>query len=153
MVLTAHVAIGIALSQEIHNPLISWPASFGFHFLGDLVPHWDALTGSSKEKSIQPWRWILMILDIVCGLTLGLFFVFRALWFFGNAWQALNILGACFLSVLPDLVELPHVLLGKSNKISLLMLSIQRKIHIKQKLPWGFVTQILVIALAVFLAF
>ncbi len=151
MILTSHVAVGVAVASKVDNPLLSWPLSFGLHFLFDLVPHWDALTGSSKEQAIKPWRWVAMIFDIVCGLSLGLFFVFRALWLENNLLKAFNILGACFFSVLPDLSEFPYVLLGKNYKISMRILSIQKKMHFRMALPWGLFPQLLIAFIAILL--
>lgn len=153
MILASHVAVGIAIAETIENPLLSWPASFLLHFPFDLVPHWDALTGVSKEKSIQPWRWVSMILDIVLGLSLGLFFVFRALWLENNSFKAVNILGACFFSILPDLLEFPVVLLGKAYAPARLILNIQRKVHWRANLPWGLFPQLLVLIAAIFFSF
>ena len=151
MILTSHVAVGIATAEIIENPILSWPLSFGLHFLFDLVPHWDALTGASKEKVIKPWRWIIMIADIVLGLTLGLTFVFRALWFEGKPFKAFNILGACFFSILPDLLELPYVLLKKHFGPSEFILKIQQKLHWRANFPWGLFPQLIVLILAIFL--
>jgi hypothetical protein len=152
MILASHVAVGIVTAQKVKNPLLSWPLSFGLHFLFDLVPHWDALTGASKEKIIKPWRWTVMILDIVLGLTLGLTFVFRALWLEKNAFEALNILGACFFSILPDLIELPYVLLKKHFGPSKFILQLQQKLHWRALLPWGLFPQLLVMGVSIYLA-
>ncbi|MFH1896301.1 MAG: hypothetical protein ABH814_02395 [bacterium] len=152
MILTSHVAVGIATAELIENPALSWPTSFGLHFLFDLVPHWDALTGASKEREIRPWRWVVMIFDIVLGLTLGLTFVLRALWFEGKPFKAFNILGACFFSILPDLIELPYVLLKKHFGPSKAILKVQQKLHWRLNLPWGLFPQLLVAGAAIFLA-
>jgi len=151
MILTSHVAVGIATAEFIENPVLSWPLSFGLHFLFDLVPHWDGLTGASKESSIKPWRWAVIILDIVLGLTLGLTFVFRALWLENNPFKAFNILGACFFSILPDLMELPYVLFKRHLGPSRIILKVQRKLHWRAYLPWGLFPQLIVMALAIFL--
>lgn len=146
MLLTPHTFVGVAIGASVGDPLLAPMLSFGMHFLGDLVPHWDFFSNTSKEQRRNGWRPIAVMLDLVLGVAVGLTSVLYALWVLRKPSMALNILICGVAAVLPDILEAPYIY---SNKDPFSFITkIQRKMQFQAKLPWGMLTQLLVIGVS-----
>lgn len=145
MLLTPHTFVGIAIATAISNPFVAVPLSFLSHFAGDRVPHWDFYSNTPKEDRLKGWRPVAVMFDLVVGVAVGLTSTLYTLWVLKNPHLALNIFLCGIASVLPDVFETPYIF-GKSEpKILSYLTRIQRKIQFQAPLPWGIISQILII--------
>ncbi len=151
MLLTPHTFVGIAIATAIPNPFIAVPLSFFSHFVGDRVPHWDFYSNTQKEERLKGWRPVAVMLDLVIGVAVGLTTTLYTLWVLKNSHLALNIFLCGIASVLPDVLETPYIF-GKSEpKILSYLTSIQRRIQFQAPLPWGIISQIVIITASLIL--
>lgn len=144
MLLTPHVLVGVAIGTSIPNPIISGPLSLGMHFLGDMVPHWDFFSNTTREERLRGWRPVAVMADLVLAVSLGLTATLYALWVLNNQTLALSIFVAGISSVLPDALETPHIYMQKEWGLLSLLTNIQRRMQFQAPLPWGIISQILV---------
>ena len=145
MLLTPHTFVGVAIATSVSNPLVAVPLSFVMHFFGDKVPHWDFYSNTPMEKRRTGWRPLAVMADLVLGVAVGLSFTYYALWSMGDTALALNIFLCGIASVLPDALEGPYIYYEKVPKLSMFIYRIQKKAQFQAPLPWGVLTQILVV--------
>lgn len=149
MLLTPHTLVGIAIATSIRNPTVAVPLALGMHFMGDLVPHWDFYSHTKKEERVVGWRPMAVMFDLVVGVSIGLTSTLYALWVLQNKALAINIFLCGIASVLPDALEAPHIFMKTDPKILMPLINIQKKLQFQAPLPWGIITQILVVAISV----
>ncbi len=143
MLLTPHTIVGIAIATAIPNPYIAVPTAIAFHFIGDLVPHWDYCR-KSHEGVVDKQYPLKVMADLSLGIGIGLFFTFYFLWQMKNPGMALNVFLCGICSVLPDAITAPIIFDENAKGLPRLMLKIQDKIHFSAPLPWGLISQIVV---------
>ncbi|MBI4091486.1 hypothetical protein HY419_01895 [candidate division WWE3 bacterium] len=146
MLLTPHTFVGITIASSVPNPFISVPVSFIMHFLGDKVPHWDFFSNSSKENRLKGWRVMALLADFGLASAVGVAFTLYALWVKNNSNLALNIFLCAIASNLPDALESPHIFFGKNDRFSKALLKIQHDMQFQAPLPWGIISQVVVVA-------
>jgi len=151
MLLVPHTIVGVAIAATVPNPLISVPLSFGLHFLGDMVPHWDFYTGTTREERLKGWIPLAIMADLTLGVATGVFFTLYALWVVKNPHLALNIFMCGIASVLPDVITGPSMYIEHANGISKIVHKIQSKLQFQTDLPWGLITQLVVVAASLLL--
>jgi len=145
MLLTPHTIVGVAVAATVPQMGISVPLSFVLHFVGDLIPHWDFYVGTTKEERLKGWRPLALMIDLSVGIAIGLTFTLYALWVLNNPPLALNIFLCGIASVLPDALTGPALYIKNSNGISKTCHKIQSKLQNQADLPWGAVTQLIVV--------
>lgn len=148
MLLTPHTIVGVAIGSSIQNPFVAVPISVGMHFMGDLVPHWDFFSNTEREERLRGWRPIAVMADLVIAVAIGLTCTLYALWVLNNVPLAANIFMCGIGSVLPDALEAPHIYMHKDWKFLGVLTNIQKKLQFQAPLPWGLITQALVIVIA-----
>ena len=153
MLITPHTLVGIALGTTIQNPAVAVPLAFIMHFLGDLVPHWDFFSHTDREQKLRGWRPIAVMADLSLAIALGMFFVLYALWVVKSTDMAVNIFLCAVASVLPDVLEAPHIYMtpDKEPKITKLIYFFQHKMQFQAPLPWGIISQLGVMAFCLLL--
>lgn len=145
MLATSHaLAAGIIL-KTIPDPKIALPLALASHFALDLIPHWDfaynnnrpsqALTLKNEKNHLQ--LAFYAGLDVIFGFVLTLF-LFRDL-------NPLLLSTTIFFAQLPDWIEMPYYFFGLQLKPSIWAKKMQKRIHSRAALPWGLVSQIVVI--------
>jgi hypothetical protein len=144
MLLTPHTLVGLAIGASVQKPEIAVPISIAMHFLGDLVPHWDFYSDTTKEVRLKGWRPLAVMLDLVLGVAVGLTITLYALWVVGNISLAINMFLCGIAAVLPDALEGPYIFLEKEPKILRPLTAVQRKLQFQAPLPWGVISQVLV---------
>lgn len=149
MLLTPHTFVGIAIAKAIPNPFISVPLSFFMHFLGDKVPHWDFYSNTKKEQRLVGWRPVAVMADLVIGVTVGLTLTLHALWYKNDPSLALNIFLCGIASVLPDALETPHIFSNKKIRFVEALTRIQSSMQTQAPLPWGLITQIIIVLVCI----
>jgi hypothetical protein len=148
MLLTPHTFVGIAIATAIPNPMISVPISFGMHFLGDMVPHWDFYSNTTIEQRKNGWRPLAVMADLALAVALGVAATTYALWVLHNPALALNIFLCGIASSLPDAITGLRIFVQKEPAILKVINRTQSKVQFQAPLPWGIITQLLVIVVS-----
>lgn len=151
MLLTPHTFVGVAIASLIPNPFIAVPLSFIGHFLGDKVPHWDFYSNTKREERTTGWRPMAVMGDLAVGVAVGVAFTSYAYWALNDVNFAVNIFLCGVASVLPDALSSLDLFLGKKGKLLNLLNRTQSAMQFQAPLPWGILTQILVIAISLYL--
>ena len=139
MLLTPHTLAGVVIATKVTNPYLALPLAFLSHFALDIVPHWDFLTGVEKVTPVILKR---IAGEFLVALAVGLFFAFRAL---PDKNLFLRICAGAFLANLPDGLEMPKSIFGKSNPISNAINGFQHFFHFRAKFPWGLFPQVAIV--------
>jgi hypothetical protein len=145
MLLTPHTFVGVAIGSTVPDPALAVSLSFIMHFIGDVVPHWDFYSNTTKEERVKGWRPIAVMADMACGIAIGLTATYYALWVLDKPTLALTIFLSGIASVLPDALEAPYIFMHKTGGPLGLLAKIQSALQFQAPLPWGVITQILVI--------
>lgn len=142
MTATAHALIGASIAVKIANPILGIPLAIISHFVADLIPHWDAGT-NHKKKSLMRLR-IEATLDVLLGFALT-FLIFRTLV------DPLYLFIMVIAAQLPDWLEAPSFMFNIKIPPFTWLDWLGHKIQSRLELPWGLITQIVVVLLLVFL--
>ena len=138
MTATAHALIGASLAVKFTNPIVGIPLAIISHFAADMIPHWDAGTNHSK-KSLARLR-----VEATCDVLLGFALVFLI---FRNLVDPLYLFVMVIAAQLPDWLEAPAFMFGINTPPFSWLNWLGHKIQTRLQLPWGLVTQIVVVGL------
>jgi hypothetical protein len=149
MLETPHVVIGAAIASKIPNPFISIPLAFLSHFVLEGVPHWNPHIVAETKKYGMPTRKSIAIItaDVTLALITGSLIAWQTM---PNTKHAMVIMAASLASVLPDLIEAPYFFLKMRTKFLKDWLTFQKSLQVDTTPFWGFLTQALTIAAAIF---
>jgi hypothetical protein len=137
--------VGAAIAVAIPNPYIAVPFSVAMHLIGDMVPHWDFYSNTTKEQKTTGWRPIAVMADLALGVFIGTALTAYALWFLNKSDLALNIFLCSIGSNLPDALSAPAIFNGNGKfNVFKLIQQFQSKIQFQAPLPWGILTQALI---------
>jgi hypothetical protein len=149
MLLTPHILLGIYFAF-FYNPWIALPAALISHLLFDFfLPHWNPhlFTETKKNGYLSKNTLTIIIADVLLSLAFVVFFAFKV-----NTLTQLLVLFACaFLSVLPDIVEIPYYFLNHRGKMIKKMIEFQHKHQAKAGILWGNLSQFTVACLCLWL--
>ncbi len=151
MLLTPHVFVGLAIGATVPNPILAVPLSVVMHFVGDKVPHWDFFSNTPKADRLQGWRPLAVMADLIIGVAIGLTATYYALWVLNDTALAINLFLCGIASVLPDALEGPYIYMKKEPKILSKLTSVQKRMQTQAPLPWGLVTQAIVILVSLWI--
>ena len=145
MTATAHALIGASLATRISNPLLGIPIAILSHFIADLIPHWDAGT-NHRQKSIMRLR-AEATLDVLLGFALVIIL-------FRNFAQTnpMYLFTMVIAAQLPDWIEAPSWMFGFKVPPFSWLDWLGHKLQSRLQLPWGLVTQIVVVGLMLLLS-
>jgi hypothetical protein len=152
MLLTPHVLVGMAIAKAVPNPVVAIPLALVMHFLGDKVPHWDFYSNTSREDRLKGWRPVAVMADFGLGIAVGLTFTLFAVWVRNDYSLAVRIFLCGIISVLPDALEAPHIFTNTKYRWVEKLTEVQKKMQTQAPLPWGLLTQAIVVALCLKLA-
>jgi len=147
MLATTHSLTSALIVSKVSPPALSLPLVLVFHYLLDIIPHWD--TGSGLTNGLKTKRKAVAetIFDLVIAAGLVFFFFQRGKVFSPLLW------GGVILGLLPDLLELPSLFFGfRPFPLNYLEKFHTEIMHRRGKLPWVFLTQFILIALISLLA-
>jgi hypothetical protein len=152
MLETPHVAVGALIASKIPNPFISIPLSLLSHFVLDITPHWNPHINREIKKFGYPTRQSITIIrfDSVIALTLGSLVAIHAL---PDVHQFLNIMACSFVSVIPDVVEIPYYFFKRKDNIIEKWIAWQKSIQNDVSPIYGLSTQALITVIALLSAF
>ena len=145
MTATAHALIGASLATRISNPLLGIPIAILSHFIADLIPHWDAGT-NHRQKSMMRLR-AEATLDVLLGFALVIIL-------FRNFAQTnpMYLFTMVIAAQLPDWIEAPSWMFGFKVPPFSWLDWLGHKLQSRLQLPWGLVTQIVVVGLMLLLS-
>jgi len=144
MTATAHALIGASLAVKVVNPLLGIPLAIISHFAADLVPHWDAGT-NHKKKTIMRLR-MEATADVLIGFAL-VFLLFR------NAGvEPLYLFAMVIAAQSPDWMEAPSWMFGFKVPPFSWIDWLGHKLQSRMQLPWGLVTQVVIVGAIVIFA-
>lgn len=141
MLETPHVIVAAAIAAKIPNPAVSLPLALASHFLLDITPHWNPHLNRETMEFGKPTRrsTAIVIIDSSLALFSGLAIASSTL---PNLASFFTIVIACFLSVLPDLVESPYFFLGARSSVVLTKwIAFQKSIQNDAPIFWGLLVQ------------
>lgn len=144
MTATAHALIGAAIASKIGNPYLSIPIAIVSHVLADLVPHWDSGT-NKKSKSLQRFR-SEAVVDVLLGFVLS----YALFW---NRVDPYYMFVVIIASQLPDWLQVPTSMYGWKIPPFYWVYLLGHKTQSKMQLPWGLITQIVIVGVFVLFAF
>jgi len=135
-----HTIVGATIAIKIPNPLISLPLALLSHFVLDFVPHWNPslYTETLKLGKLTRKSNLIIALDTTLSLILGFFIISR---FWPNIEQSIIILLACFMAVLPDVIEGFYFYLGIKNRLLKRFIKFQHEHQANIKIIPGLLTQ------------
>ncbi|TSC54159.1 MAG: Uncharacterized protein LiPW16_127 [Microgenomates group bacterium LiPW_16] len=136
MTATTHSLVGASIGKLLPNPYFSIPLAIVSNFLMDLIPHWDTGTGWRNRPKILTF--FATGIDVVLGLFLS-FLVF------GKTTDSLYLISVVFAATLPDWLEAPYLFLGWDFPPFSWFYKFQSKFHNKNGLPWGIITQLIIV--------
>lgn len=138
MTATAHALIGASLAVNFTNPIVGIPLAIISHFLADLVPHWDASTNHRKKTNLRLKMEAALDVLLGFGLTFLLF----------NKLVPTNYLFFMVIAAqLPDWLKTPSDMFGLKVPPFSWLDWISHKLQWRMQLPWGLVTQVVVVGL------
>lgn len=141
MTATAHALVGGAIASAISTPAIGITLSAASHPLLDMIPHWDAGWGW-REKSKKK-LFVEGTVDLAVGFALSYLIFGRSVpfWYFFTC---------VFASVVWDLFEIPYWFFKWDFVPFNWIYKFQSAIQGKARLPWGLLTQVVIVGLVVF---
>ena len=143
MTATAHALIGASIASRIVNPAVGIPLAIISHFAADLVPHWDAGT-NHKQKSAMRLK-LEATVDVLVGFTL-VFLIFR------SSVEPVYLFTMVIAAQLPDWLEAPSWMFGFKVPPFSWLDYLGHKLQSRMQLPWGLVTQVVIVGMLVFLS-
>lgn len=143
MTATAHALIGASLAVRITNPLLGIPLAIISHFIADLIPHWDEGT-NHRTKSMMRVR-TEATFDVLLSFALS-FLIFR------NLVDPVYLFVMIIAAQLPDWLEAPSFFFGIKIPPFSWMDWLGHKLQSRLQLPWGLVTQAVIVGILVLVA-
>lgn len=145
MTATSHALIGASLAAKIANPVLGIPIAIASHFAADLVPHWDAGTNHRNKSALRLKA--EAALDVLLGFAL-VAILFRSLAFE----KPVYLLAMVISAQLPDWLEAPSSMFNFQVPPFSWLDWLGHKLQWRMQLPWGLVTQVVVVGLIVLFA-
>ena len=144
-----HTLVGAAIATAIPNPIVALPLCLAVHFASDYIPHWNPHLHTEKHNGgITSKTYFIMGADSGAALLIG---TYIALTRGVNLTHTAVILAACFLSVAPDILEIPYYLFDMHIPWVKKLIGWQRAHQWNVKPVWGILAQlgVVIAALAV----
>ncbi|MEN9389257.1 MAG: hypothetical protein RLY61_341 [Candidatus Parcubacteria bacterium] len=143
--------VGVSVAYVLQNPVIAPLLSLLLHFVGDVLPHWDFYTHTTKEQKTTGWRPLAVMADFGAGIAVGLTATLYALWVLHNTTLALTVFLSGVMSVLPDVLTGPSIYMKNANTFFKKMHEFQRKLNTSAPIVLGVFTQLVVVGISLVL--
>jgi hypothetical protein len=102
MFITIHAAVGVALTQNVINPLLAGVIGFVSHLVLDTIPHGDDVLGDRLRAK----NWSRLKLGLIFGLPDLAVWSAGLIWYLGaqHPIHPAVVIAAAFGAILPDLL-------------------------------------------------
>jgi len=144
MTATAHALIGASIAAKIGNPWLAIPIAIISHIALDLVPHWDAGT-NKRQKTLEKLR-LEAIVDVLLGFALSYLI-------FWSRVDPIYMFIIIIASQLPDWLQVPTSMFNIKVPPFTWVYQLGHKTQTRMQLPWGLVTQIVIVGIIASYAF
>lgn len=144
MTATSHAIIGTIIAVKIGNPALALPIAIASHVAADAIPHWD--TATNRRKKTFKKMFTDSFFDVAIGFVLSYVLIFLFFPKTNLAYVFLIIIASQLLDWVTSLYYFFHI---KAFKWAY---SFQKLFNNDLNLPWGLVTQIILIFALVALA-
>jgi len=144
MLAASHAVAGAIIASQVTSPEIGYGLALVSHPLLDLFPHWD-LNTRHNGYGVGQIIWT-SLLDAGVGFGIGFML-------FGSVVDWKVLLLTMFLAQLPDWLEAPKHVFGWNFPPFSTIKRLQHYWHTKWDWPWGIAPQILLLLIAVLIAF
>jgi H+/Cl- antiporter ClcA len=144
MTATSHALIGTIIAAKIGNPALAIPIAIASHIALDTIPHWD--TATNRRKKTFKKMFSDSFFDVAIGFVLSYLLIFLFFPATNLAYAFLIIIASQLLDWITSLYYFFHF---KAFKWAY---SFQKLFNNDLDLPWGLVTQIILILVFVALA-
>lgn len=147
MLETPHVIVGAAIATKITNPVLSLPLALGSHFVLDKIPHWNPHLNTEKSKygKVTKRSKKIVIIDVISSIFFGSFIALRATPDYG---KVVLIFLACFLAILPDVIEGPYFFFNWNKKWIKKWIKFQKSIQTDTSIVPGLTIQLITVLAA-----
>ncbi|MDP2632675.1 MAG: hypothetical protein Q8P25_03055 [Candidatus Curtissbacteria bacterium] len=142
MTATAHALIGASIAVKVANPLLGIPLAIISHFVADMIPHWDAGTNHKKKTKLRLTTEATF--DVLLGFALVILL-------FRNTVEPIYLFSMVIAAQLPDWLKTPSDIFGFHIPPFSWFDWLSHKTQWRLQLPWGLVTQIVVVGIVLFL--
>ncbi len=148
MLETPHTLVGAAIGIKISNPALSLPLALASHFVLDKLPHWNPHLYTEKKENgkISSKSLIIISIDATIALLSGTTIAIKES---RDLSHFLIIMAACFLAVLPDVIEFPYFFLNKKCVLMEKWIHFQKSIQNNASPLWGIISQIITIGASI----
>jgi len=143
MTATAHALIGASIAAKFTNPLLGIPLAILSHFVADMIPHWDAGTNHKKKTKLR------LATEATFDVLLGFALVILL---FRNTVSLDYLFVMVIAAQLPDWLKTPSDIFGFHVPPFSWVDWLSHKTQWRLQLPWGLVTQIVVVGIILLLA-
>ncbi len=140
MLLTPHILFALYLTK-IFPYWISLPLALVSHLLFDFFfPHWNPhiFTELKKFGKIQKSSLAIIITDCLTSIGFVLFFANKA---YPNFVEVFILGAAAFLSILPDVIEIPYYFFNYRGKVMKKVMDFQHLHQAQGDIFWGNISQ------------
>lgn len=145
MLATTHLLVSALIISESPSPAIGLSLILAFHYLLDIIPHWDTGSGMTRGLKTKKKAFFDTLIDLAVGGVLIFLFFQKGKPFSPLLW------GGVILGILPDLLEFPALFFNFRPFPLNVLEKFHNKLHQKAKLPWGLIPQIIIILSILFL--
>lgn len=145
MTATGHALIGTVIAAKIGDPYLAIPIAFFSHLILDLIPHWDAGTHGEKKTSSQ--LFFEAGLDVIIGFGLSYLLI-------TYLFPATDLSYAFIIIIVAQLLDwltAPYYIFKFHKQPFKFFYQLSSDTNSKLDKPWGIVTQVVVVALAILL--
>lgn len=144
MTATGHAILGTVIAAKIGNPALAVPIALASHVVADLIPHWDVATNGSKKDRKKVFK--NSFIDVIVGFIISYLLL-------NFLFPQTNLIYALFIILVSQSFDWIMAIYYFFNiKIFKFMYDFQKLFDNELNKPWGIITQVTFVLLAILLA-
>lgn len=143
MTATAHALLGTLIAVRFIDPYAAVPIAIGSHYLTDIVPHWDSGTNLRKKSEKR------FVVEGIVDATIAFFVSGFTYYIIFGLTDFIYLYMIVFCALLPDIVTMiTRFVLHIKSPLWNWNNRLQSVLNQRLQLPWGILTQVIVIGVA-----
>ncbi len=144
MTATSHALIGTVIAAKVGNPSLAIPLALASHVVADMIPHWDESV--NKKGKTQNRLFFETLGDVILGFALS----YTLITFLFPKTDLIYAFVMILVAQLPDWLLAPYYFFKiKAFKWAY---KFGKNTNIEIDKPWGVITQVVFVAVLIFLA-